>query len=123
MVTIKKAPPYIARVLCENAGIEYDQNKLCYAARQDWDILGFCLCYVEDKNAVITYAEAKNYQVLDGVVRASIAGCEDMGAETYDFEVPQGVDEKLLPIGFRKSTGTSHHSIEKLFSICKGCSK
>ena len=123
MLVIKKAPPYVAQVLCDKAGIEYDQTKMCYAARQDWDILGFCLVKVEDKNAVIYYAEGLNYQVLDGVVRAAIAGGEDAGAVTYDFEVCSEVADKLLPIGFRKSVDGCHHSIEKLFSVCKGCSK
>ncbi len=123
MLTIRKAPPYIAKVLCENAGLNYDENKFYYAAREEWDICGFCQFELQDKNVVITYAEAQSHQILDGVVRASIAGGEDMGAETYDFEVSDDIAKKLLPIGFRKSQGTSHHSIKQLFSVCKGCSK
>lgn len=123
MLTIRKAPPYIAKVLCENAGLAYDENKHYYAAREGWDICGFCEFMLQDKNVVITFAEAQNYQILDGVVRASIAGGEDMGAETYDFEVSDEVAKKLLPIGFRQSQGTSHHSIKQLFSVCRGCSK
>ena len=123
MLTIRKAPPYIAKVLCEKAGLEYDENRFCYAARQEWDICGFCFFEIKAKTVVITYAEAENHQILDGVVRAAIAGGEDMGAETYDFEVVDEVAKKLLPIGFRKSTGTSSHSIKQLFSVCKGCSK
>lgn len=123
MLTIRKAPPYIAKLLCENAGLEYDENKFYYAAREEWKICGFCEFKLEDKTAVITYAYASHYQILDGVVRASIAGGEDMGAVYYDFEVSDEVAKTLLPIGFRKSQGTSGHSIEKLFSVCKGCSK
>lgn len=123
MLTIRKAPPYIAKLLCENAGLAYDENKFYYAAREEWDICGFCEFKVQDKTAVITYAEASHYQILDGVVRASIAGGEDMGCDTYDFEVSDEVAKNLLPIGFRKSQGTSHHSIKQLFSVCKGCSK
>lgn len=123
MLTIRKAPPYIVKVLCDNAGINYDEKKFCYAAREEWDICGFCLFEMQGKNVLITYAEAENHQILDGVVRAAIAGGEDMGAETYDFAVSQAVSDKLLPIGFRAAAGTSHHSIKQLFSVCKGCSK
>jgi len=123
MLVIKKAPAYIAKVLCDKAEIEYDETKICYAARQQWDILGFALVRVEEKNAVIYYAEGVNYQILDAVVRAAIAGGEDMGAVTYDFDVSAIVADKLLPIGFRKSVDGNHHSIQKLFSVCKGCSK
>ena len=123
MLTIRKAPAYIAKLLCEKAGIEYDENKFYYAAREQWDICGFCEFKMQDKTAIITYAEAAHYQILDGVVRASIAGGEDMGAETYDFDVNEEVAKNLLPIGFRKSQGTSSHNIKQLFSVCKGCSK
>lgn len=123
MLTIRKAPPYIVKVLCDKAQIEYNENEHCFAAREEWDICGFCLFKLEDKNVVVTYAEGENYQVLDGVVRAAIAGGESMGAETYDFEVNDEVAEKLLAVGFRKSQGTSHHSIQSLFSACKGCQK
>lgn len=123
MLVIRKAPPYIAKTLCERANIEYDDKKMCYAAREEWTILGFALILPEGENATVTFAEAVNYQVLDGVVRAAIAGAEDNGAKTYDFDVPDEVANKLLSIGFRKSPDANHHSIEKLFSVCKGCSK
>ena len=123
MITIKKAPPYIAKVLCDNAGIEYHENYEYFAAKEDWEIYGFCAFYVENNNVVMTYAEGKNAGILDGVVRAGIAGGEMMGAATYDFDVSEGVAKSILPLGFRKCTTEGHHSIEKLFSVCKGCAK
>ena len=123
MITIKKAPPYIAKVLCDNAGIEYSEKYEYFAAKEDWNIYGFCAFFVEDKNVTMTYAEAKNAEILDGVVRAGIAGGEMMGAVTYDFEVSQEVAKNILPLGFRKCVTDGHHSIEKLFSVCTGCAK
>lgn len=123
MIIIKETPVYITRELCFDAGIEYDESKICYAALDNRDICAFCIFVMNGKTAVIKYAKAPNADILDGVVRAAIAGGEEKGASFYDFDVPLELAEKLLPLGFRKSPGTSPHSIEKLFTACTGCSK
>lgn len=123
MIVIKETPIYITRELCFRAGIEYDETKICYAALLERDICGFCVFVMQSDTAVITYVEAPNAEILDGVVRAAIAGGEQKGARFYDFDVSEELSEKLLPLGFRKSQGTSPHSIEKLFTACSGCSK
>ncbi len=123
MIAIKQTPVYITRELCYQARVDYDESKICYAALDGRDICGFCIFVMQDKTAIILYAEAPSQDILDGVVRAAIAGGEEKGAEYYDFSVSQPVAEKLIPLGFRKAPGTSPHSIKKLFTVCKGCAK
>ncbi len=123
MITIKETPVYITRELCFSADIEYNQNKICYAALLERDICAFCIFTLKNDTVVIEYAKAPNAAILDGVVRAAIAGGELKGARFYDFEVSDELSKELLPLGFRKSQGTSPHSIEKLFTACSGCSK
>lgn len=124
MLAIKRTPTYITRELCDSANIEFDDKKICYAALIERDICGFCVFEMKEKIAVIIYAEAPNAGILDGVVRAAIAGGEMMGAELYDFDVKKDVADKILPLGFRKSVDGKSHSIEKLFSVCNGgCKK
>ncbi len=123
MLAIKRTPTYITRELCDSANIVFDDKKVCYAALLERDICGFCVFEMSDKTAVIIYAEATNAQILDGVIRAAIAGGEIMGAELYDFEVNEEISKKILPLGFRKSLDGKSHSIQKLFSVCNGCEK
>lgn len=121
MLTIRKTPTYITRELCDSAQIAFDDEKICYAALAGMDICGFCVFTMKEKTAVILYATAQTADILDGVVRAAIAGAEEIGATTYDFEVPEEVAKNILPLGFRKSVDGQAHSIEKLFTVCKGC--
>lgn len=123
MITIKETPVYITREMCFSAGIEYDETKICYAALLERDICAFCIFTMQGDTAVIEYAKAPNAEILDGVVRAAIAGGELKGARFYDFDVSEELSKELLPLGFRKAQGTSPHSIEKLFTACSGCSK
>lgn len=123
MLTIRKTPTYITRELCDSAKIAFDDTKICYAALVGMDICGFSIFEMNAKTATILYAEAANADILDGVVRAAIAGAEEIGAKTYDFDVSEEVAKNILPLGFRKSVDGQPHSIEKLFTICKGCNK
>jgi len=123
MLTIRKTPTYITRELCDSAKITFDDEKICYAALINMDICGFCVFTMKEKTAVILYATAQTADILDGVVRAAIAGAEEIGATTYDFKVPEEVAKNILPLGFRKSVDGQAHSIEKLFTVCKGCKK
>lgn len=121
MLTIKKTPTYITRELCDSAQIAFDDEKVCYAALVERDICGFCVFIMREKTAIILYATAQSSDILDGVVRGAIAGSEELGATTYDFEVAEDVAKNILPLGFRKSVDGQAHSIEKLFTVCKGC--
>ncbi len=123
MIIIKETPRYITNELCDDAKITYNSEIICYAALLERDICGYCIFVIKDKTAVIKFAKAPNNEILDGVVRAAIAGGEEKGAEFYDFDVDADLAQKLLPLGFRKSVGTSPHSIKKLFTACSGCSK
>lgn len=123
MIVIKETPTYITRYLCEESGLDYSSDIVCYAALIERDICGACFFKLKDKTAIILHAEAPNPEMLDGVVRAAIAGGEQKGAKYYDFEVKDEVAKRILPLGFRKSVENKPHSIEKLFSVCKGCSK
>lgn len=123
MIVIRETPVYITREMCDDAGIDYNGEQFCYAALIERDICGYCVFKMSDDTAVILYATAPAADILDGVVRAAIAGGEEKGAKYYDFDIPQSVSEKLLPLGFRKSISDKPHSIEKLFSVCKGCAK
>lgn len=123
MLTIRKTPTYITRELCDSAQIAFDDTKICYAALIERDICGFCVFTMKDKTAIILYATAPTSDILDGVVRAAIAGAEEVGAITYDFDVNDDVAKNILPLGFRKSVDGQPHSIEKLFTVCKGCNK
>lgn len=123
MIAIKETPLYITREMCRDAGITHNPEKICYAALIERDICGYCIFTLKDKTVVIEYAKAPSNDILDGVVRAAIAGGEEKGAEYYDFEIPEDLAQKLLPLGFRKAPGTTPHSIKKLFTACTGCSK
>ena len=123
MLIIKKTPTYITRELCDSAQIAFDVEKVCYAALAERDICGFCVFTMREKTAVILFATAASSDILDGVVRGAIAGSEELGATTYDFDVPDEVAKNILPLGFRKSVTGQPHSIEKLFTVCKGCNK
>lgn len=123
MIVVKETPLYITREMCFDAGIEHTPEKICYAALDERNICGYCIFTLKDKTAVIEYAKADSNDILDGVVRAAIAGGEEKGAEFYDFEIPENLANKLLPLGFRKAPGTTPHSIKKLFTACCGCQK
>lgn len=123
MIIIKKTPTYITRELCTDAGLTFDEEKICYAALNGRDICGFCVFEMHGQTAVVIYADAPNNEILDGVIRAAIAGGEEMGAVYYDFAVGDELAKRILPLGFRKSQGESAHSIAKLFTACTGCNK
>ena len=123
MIAIKETPLYITREMCFDAGIEHTNEKICYAALDERNICGYCIFTLKDKTAVIEYAKAPTADILDGVVRAAIAGGEEKGAEYYDFDIPADLAEKLILLGFRKAPGTTPHSIAKLFTACTGCQK
>ncbi len=124
MIVIRETPVYISRELCTDANMEYTSDIFCYAALVERDIIGFCAFKIEGQTAIILHAEAPSADVLDGVIRAAIAGGEDKGAKFYDFTVNEEVAKRILPLGFRKSVEKTPHSIEKLFSVCNGgCGK
>ncbi len=122
MITIKRTPAYITRELCERAGLVPDSNRICYAAVQQMQILGFCFITLADKLVTVIAAQADSREILDGVVRAAIAGGEELGAEQYAFCVDEPTARQLLPLGF--VSGKAPLEIKKLFSACcTGCGK
>ena len=123
MIVIRETPTYISRELCTDANINYSPDIFCYAALLERDIIGFCAFKMDGQTAIIIHAAAPADDILDGVVRAAIAGGEEKGAKYYDFTVNEEVANRLLPLGFRKSVEKEPHSIEKLFTVCKGCNK
>ena len=75
---------------CENVGIGYDADKMCYAAYDDGKFRGISLFRIVEKSCVIY-----NIRLLDGIddylavyllAKAPMSFCEQIGVKTAVFE-------------------------------------
>lgn len=96
MVKMKLASYEQTLVLCEKTGVKPRLRTLAYWLFENEENVGFCIFSMEQNKCIIEFAKVSNsaFDLLDGLLKASIAYCFEKGA--YYFVFSRTEDKSLF---------------------------
>ena len=122
MITLKTTEKNEAQLFFEKEGLSFSDNSNCLCAKDDEEVLGYCLFDIKDKKMTIHAIEPQHdLMLLDGILRSTlhIAASRELSEAVCGEKAPEKIFKTL---GFIKDDGTLN--INKLFeSHCSGCGK
>ena len=122
MITLKTTEKNEAQLFFEKEGLSFSDNSNCLCAKDNEEVLGYCLFDIENKKMTIHAIEPQNdLMLLDGILRSTlhIAASRELSEAACGEKAPEKIFKTL---GFIKDDGTLN--INKLFeSHCSGCGK